>query len=85
MGFLLEVKGECFLVDIDAYAQVDIHEFATVIDIIGGIDITLSEAEANHMHLKPDANSASDTSEGLYHLNGQEAIAYCPLMQKKQE
>jgi len=42
-----------------------------VIDVVGGVDVTLTEAEANHLN-----NQGFALTAGMNHLNGEEALAY---------
>ncbi len=60
---------ECFLLDLEGYAQVDFDSFKLVIDTIGGVDIELTEAEAAALKLPA----------GVSHLNGSQALSYCRL------
>lgn len=78
---MVSVIEDYFKVRVDAYAQVDVSEFATVIDAIGGIDIMLTQVEADTMNGKRSTNMVSnmEVHEGLNHLDGQAAAAYCRL------
>lgn len=58
-----------FLLDVAGYAHVDFDSFESLVDAVGGVDITLTEAEAGRLHLKT----------GLNHLNGAQALSYCRL------
>lgn len=60
---------EYFLVDIAGYAHVDFDSFSAVVDAVGGVDITLTNAEANRLKLPT----------GLNHLDGANALRYCRL------
>lgn len=59
-------------VPVDANIVVNFEGFKSIIDMLGGVSINLTEAEAEHMnkiygwHMEP----------GLQHLNGSEALAY---------
>lgn len=43
------------------------HSFVKIIDAVGGVDITMSDAEANLV---------VHSSGGTYHLNGEQALTY---------
>ena len=64
---------ECFRVDVDRYIRVNFTAFRQGIDTIGGVDITLTEAEANYLN-----NRGSDVtfSAGPNHLYGWAALQY---------
>lgn len=53
--------------------EVDFSHFEAVIDTAGGVDITLTEAEARHLN-NMDASWAC--TQGSNHLNGAQALAY---------
>lgn len=64
-----DLLREYFLVDIAGYAHVDFDSFSAVVDAVGGVDITLTNAEANRLKLPT----------GLNHLDGANALRYCRL------
>lgn len=76
-----------FGVDIHNYAEVNFYAFIDIIDILGGVDVELSNAEISEMNKKmQEVNyySNNDTYDhnidggpGSYHLNGDQTLAYC--------
>lgn len=68
----LQTLNQTFHLDVKDYMTVDFSRFSEIIDILGGVDIELSEEEAN---LIPENNGIQPTT-GLNHLNGDQAIAY---------
>lgn len=60
-----------FGVHVDAHVEVDFSGFQEIIDLLGGVDIYLTSAEANYL-------SGGDwwPSEGMNHLTGEQALAY---------
>lgn len=61
-----------FGIEIDGNVMVDFKEFAAIIDMLGGVDISLSGEEVNYMH-----NAGYSTlSAGMNHLNGEEALVF---------
>lgn len=59
-----------FGVRIDGFFEVDFERFVDVIDAVGGVDITLTEAEVKYV---------SDTVVGLNHLDGKQALSYARI------
>ena len=66
MKLLDKTLEETFGVEIDANIEVDFSGFSDIIDTLGGVDITLTSAEADYLGL----------TQGLNHMDGQEALAY---------
>lgn len=57
-----------FGVDVDHNIEVDFSGFENVVNVLGGIDIYLTAAEASHM--------GGGLKEGMNHLDGTQALAY---------
>ncbi|MBR4857548.1 MAG: LCP family protein [Clostridia bacterium] len=57
-----------FGVNIDGCLEVDFDSFEQIVDIVGGVDIELTSAEAEIV--------GSGATEGLCHLNGEQALTY---------
>ena len=75
-------------VKIDNYARVDFSSLTAIIDIAGGVDIELSEAEvisANGNIAEQCALQGKDyeanriKAAGMQHLNGIQAVGYCRI------
>ena len=60
-----------FKIKIDNYAQVNFANFVDIIDIVGGVDIELTAAEAEYLN--------NGLSAGMQHLNGEQALAYARI------
>ena len=58
-----------FGVEVDANVEVNFEGFSDIIDVLGGVDIELSSAEANVLGL----------SSGLHRLNGDQALSYARI------
>lgn len=71
-----ELMNETFRVnfglDIDGNVMVDFTEFATIIDMLGGVDLELSSEEIGYMHNAGFTN----LSVGENHLTGEEALTF---------
>lgn len=79
-----------FKIDIDQYIAVDFEAFEKAVDALGGVDIELTEEEAEFIPVEsddPDRFATPDNPDleplgheaGLYHLNGQQTLAYCRI------
>lgn len=71
-----------FGIGIDRYAVVDYESFKKIIDILGGVDIELTEDEIGYINFQMWINDQTDTPTtitdpaGVVHLNGTEALWY---------
>lgn len=82
---LVETLEKNYGVVIDNYARVDFTALADIIDILGGVDIEMSEAEVNvaNGYITDMCNQQNKAAEdytisgsGMMHLNGMQAVAY---------
>ena len=60
-----------FGVKVDGNVEVDFDGFTDVIDLVGGVDIYLSNSEANHLIAQ-----GYSVKQGVNHLSGKAALAY---------
>lgn len=71
-----------FDLDIEDYVTVDFGAMANVVDLLGGIEVDVTEAEAQEMNLhifdtaKIIGKTAKTVKPGLQKLNGLEALTY---------
>lgn len=72
-----------FGVHVDANVEVDFGGFTQIINLLGGVDIELSAAEANYLNLTkewdPEGLTTPVLSKGLNHLNGAQALSYARI------
>ena len=68
---LYDTLRENFGVVVDYGVEVNFNSFTEVIDRVGGVDITLTAAEAAHMR-----GLGFDVQEGLNHMDGVTALAH---------
>lgn len=69
-----------FGIPIDHTVEVDFVAFEKIIDLMGGVEIELTEAEANYLNSDDCAYYGFDEFEpGLQTLNGLEALAYARI------
>lgn len=70
----------CFRVEVDDYVRVNLNSVSRVVDIIGGVDIDLTEAEAaffnRYYSLQGDPRRVS---VGMNHLSGDMAVFFSRL------
>ena len=81
----LKTVQDCFNLDVERYVRVNFHAFIQGIDAIGGIDIEVTQAEADCMNA-PDANSLfgpgiQEVHAGVNHMNGATALSYARTRQ----
>lgn len=72
MALLRETMMVNFGVEVDAFIEVDFNGFESVINAVGGVDITLNQAEAKYLN---DLYGWNLTA-GKQHLTGKQALAY---------
>ena len=71
-----------FGVQVDGNVEVDFFGFIEVIDMLGGVDIELSSAEANYLNRNGNWGVDESTAgqwklkAGMNHLTGEQALAY---------
>lgn len=67
-----------FGIEVDHNFEVDFDAFIRVIDILGGIDIELTEAEADYLNAD-DFWVYQDVEPGMAHLDGMTALCYARM------
>lgn len=71
-----------FGIKVDRYAVVDYASFIEIIDVLGGIDLELTQEEIDYINYQLYKNKQSDTrttitdAPGKVHLTGQQALWY---------
>jgi len=67
----------------DYFVEVDFNGFRELVDLVGGVDMALTEQEAKHLNLNEDFYDFPEESwkltEGVNHLNGKQALAYARI------
>ena len=64
-----------FGVKIDGNVEVDFSQFARIVDMLGGVDIELTEAEVANLQY----DYGFELQPGMNHLNGEEALGYARI------
>lgn len=78
IDLLKRTVEETFGVKLHGTFEVDFDGFQDVIDLIGGVEITLDSSEANYMN-KYTENRTRTFQAGTYNLVGNEALAYARM------
>lgn len=77
---LLKTLKEQLNIDISSYISVDFSSFSQIVDLLGGVEISVSSSEAevmNELCREMDSGvSKIPLKDGIYHLNGVQALAY---------
>ena len=78
IDLLKRTVEETFGVKIHGTFEVDFEGFEDVVDLLGGVEITLDNSEANYMN-KYTVNATRAFSAGTYNLVGNEALTYARM------
>ncbi len=68
-----------FGVDIDGYVVADFQMFEVLVDSIGGVQVDVTEKEANEVTNHPDRYGDVVLEAGEHTLTGEQALAYCRI------
>lgn len=71
-GMVMQTLENNFRINIDKYIQTDFEKFADMIDLLGGIDLDMTQEEADYMN----QIKGSDLKAGYNHLRGTLALYY---------
>ncbi len=74
-NLLIDTVELNFRVKIHHYVVVDISAFQEAVDLVGGVEINLTETEARYVR----SDSGYETPAGKQLLNGAQARAYCQI------
>ena len=70
---------ENFGVQVDHNIEVDFVAFEQIVDLMGGVDIELTEREAYHLSYNNESDVIWDLKEGMNHLTGLQALEYARI------
>lgn len=73
-SLMLREVQTCFNVDVSHYVRLNFTSVKTIVDLLGGIDVELTYAEANYL-----SGGSYSLTAGMNHLNGETALAYARL------
>lgn len=85
INLLVRTIESNFNIHIDNYMVTDFFTFADAVDLMGGIDLQISAAEAESMNnyikeynrLTGETEGFMEIKDGLVHVNGKQALSYC--------
>ncbi len=68
-----------FGLDIDGYMMVNFDTFEQVVDMVGGVNVTLTSKEANYLNTTNYISNPANRTvhEGTQLMNGNQALGYC--------
>lgn len=66
-----------FGVEVDGNFEVDFQRFEQLIDLLGGVDVSLNQAEVDYLY--NGYGMRWDLQVGVNHLNGEQALAFARL------
>ena len=75
MALLDKTLGENFGVPVDGNIEVDFSQFAAIIDLLGGVELSLTEAEVQHLAHE----YGFQLHAGVNRLSGEEALGYARI------
>lgn len=85
----MQLLDQCLLqnfgVVIDYNIEIDFDGFMKAVDVVGGVDIQLTQEEANYLNARGNWGVNDDTAwqwnlkEGMNRLSGEQALAYCRI------
>lgn len=79
MAALERAVGALFAIPIHAYATVDLAGFVTMVDAVGGVDITVKKALADPKYPRLDGGRGWSVQPGPHHFDGADALAYARI------
>lgn len=68
-----------FGVNIDSYVVTDFEMFKVLVDSLGGVEVEVTEAEANEVTNHPKRYGGVTLESGTNTLTGEQALAYCRI------
>lgn len=76
---LMDTLENNYDLKIDNYMVVNFHEMASIVDCVGGVELTVTDAECTVMNQYLDSMGAGESklyAGGTYLMNGYQAVAY---------
>lgn len=77
---VMQEVRECFRVDVNHFVRVNFYAVSEIVDLLGGIDVNLTQAEADYINSHGDPLGRGDevqaVTAGENHINGVTALSY---------
>lgn len=79
MELLYQTIGKDFGIDVDGYVKVNFEAFEKIVNLVGGVDVTLTSKEAYYLNTTNYISNPSyrNVHEGKQTMNGNQALGYC--------
>ncbi len=79
MELLYQTISRDFGIDIDGYVKVNFEAFEKIVDLVGGVDVTLTSKEAYYLNTTNYISNPAyrNVHEGTQTMNGNQALGYC--------
>lgn len=78
-GLTIATLEDNFRVDIDRYVIIDFKKFVEIIDTIGGIDLEITDAEAQVVNKESKEDASLALSGGKVHMTGKQARMFARI------
>lgn len=75
-NLVLREIQECFSLDVTYYIRANFTSLIKIVDALGGVDIELTQAEADYINSGMSNAENAIFVEGMNHLNGEAALSY---------
>ncbi len=76
---LVQTINRHFGINIDKYIMMDWSQVQSIVDAVGGVELTVTDAEANYLKryaISPDSTKPAMAGAGTYHFTGHAAVIY---------
>lgn len=74
----VQTVNQSFGTDIEDYVIVNMSDMAKIIDLMGGVDVEITEAEKDEIN-NGDNGGAYLGNAGMVHLNGAQVVTFCRI------
>lgn len=81
VSLLYEVIQSHYKIKLDGYVLVGFEDFEKIIDVLGGVEVTLTEEEAEYLrtHNYISKEEYRNVSAGTQIMNGNQTLGYCRI------
>lgn len=81
IALLYDTLSNNLNINLDNYILINFSSFEQIIDILGGVDIELTEKEAKYLNSTNYISNPAfrNVTKGMNHLNGNQTLGYCRI------